>query len=228
MPHVAVRLPVTLCLCVLLLAPLWGRQASRTHPLSGRTYAGTMDVAGAAWLDRREREAEESPTRALEIIGVPTGATVADIGAGSGYYTMRMAKLVGPSGRVYANDIQQGMLDIIGRKVAQAGLMNVTLVLGVGDDPRLPPASLDLALLVDVYHEFHAPQAMLRGLYSALKPGGRLVLLEYREEDPEVPILRLHKMSLPVAKLEVESEGFTLATVNEDLPWQHVLIFTRP
>ena len=228
MRQTCVRLMAVAGLCALLLVPVWGSQTGQTHPLSGREYAGTMDVSGAPWLDRREREREEATAQALRIIQVPAGGTVADIGAGSGYFTVRMAKLVGPSGRVYANDIQQGMLDIIERRVEEAGLTNVTTVLGAADDPRLPPGSLDLALLVDVYHEFHEPQAMLRGLRQALKPGGRLVLLEYRAEDPQVPILRLHKMSVPVAKLEVESEGFTLTTVNSGLPWQHVLIFTRP
>lgn len=215
-------------LVVLTLATVVARQQDRVHPVSGRVYAETMGVAGAGWLDRSEREREEGPEKALKIIGVERGTTVADIGAGSGYFTVRMAALVGPTGRVYANDIQQGMLDIIREKVSRSGIKNVTLVLGAGNDPRLPPGSLDLALMVDVYHEFHAPQAMLRRLHEALKPGGRLVLLEYREEDPNVPILPAHKMSLAVAKLEVEHEGYTLTKVNEDLPWQHVLIFTRP
>lgn len=199
-----------------------------THPISGRVYAGPMDVSGAAWLDRSEREREEAPDAALKILGIQRGSTVADIGAGSGYFTVRLAALVGPMGRVYANDLQQGMLDIIRRKLSAARITNVTLVLGAADDPRLEPNSLDLALLVDVYHEFLAPQVMLRGLREALKPGGRLVLLEYREEDPNVPIRPLHKMSVAGAKREVESEGFVLSTVNEDLPWQHLLIFTKP
>ena len=210
----------------LSLAAVVARQSDR-HPLSGRVYADTMDVSGASWLDRSERESEEAPEKALKIIGIQRGSTVADVGAGSGYFTVRMAALVGPAGRVYANDIQEGMLDIIRAKLEKARISNVTLVLGANDDPRLPPATLDLALLVDVYHEFHAPQVMLQHLREALKPGGRLVLLEYRQEDPNVPILPEHKMSVAGVKLEVEHEGFKLTTVNEDLPWQHILIFTR-
>lgn len=202
-------------------------QREGVHPVSGRVYAGTMGVSGAPWLDRLQRDREEAPGQALRIIGIAPGSTVADVGAGSGYFTVRMAKLVGPRGRVYANDIQQGMLDIIRNKLATMRLENVTLVLGTQADPGLPAASLDLALMVDVYHELQAPQAMLQKLHAALKPQGRLVLLEYREEDPSVPILPLHKMSVAVAKREVETEGFRLAKVNEDLPWQHVLIFER-
>ena len=223
-----VRVPACLLILALASATVVTGQSPRVHPLSGRVYAGAMDVSGAAWLDRPERQREEDTQKALKLIGVEKGSTVADIGAGSGYFTVRLSALVGPTGRVYANDIQQGMLDITQRRLDKAKISNVTLVLGAPDDPRLPPASLDLALLVDVYHEFLAPQAMLQRLHAALKPGGRLVLLEYREEDPEVPILPAHKMSVKGAKLEVEHEGFTLTKVDEGLPWQHVLIFTRP
>ena len=215
-------------LVVLALAALVARQQNGVHPISRRVYAGAMGVSGASWLDRTEREREEAPEKALKILDIQPGSIVADVGAGSGYFTVKLAVLVGPAGRVYANDIQQGMLDIIRRKLEKDRLTNVTLVLGGDDDPRLPPASLDLALLVDVYHEFLAPQAMLKHLREALKPGGHLVLLEYREEDPNVPIRPEHKMSVAGAKLEVEHEGFTLTNVNEDLPWQHILVFTRP
>jgi predicted methyltransferase len=203
-------------------------QTPGVHPLSGRRYALPMSVAGAEWLDRSERESEEAPTRALRILNVRPGSVVADIGAGSGYYAVRLAALVGPTGRVYANDLQPGMLDIIRRRLERERIGNVELVLGTVTDPRLPRASLDLALMVDVYHEFSEPQAMLRRVREALKPGGRLVLLEYRAEDPRVPILPDHKMTVAQARLEVEAEGFTLTGVNEELPWQHLLTFTRP
>ncbi len=210
---------------VVLAASAVLAQVEGWHPVSGRQFANTMSADGADWLDRPEREAEEAPAKAIGLLGLTPGQTVADIGAGSGYFSLPMARLVGPTGRVYAVDIQQRMLDIIAGKLKDAALPNVTLVLGAPDDPKLPPGSLDLALMVDVYHELHAPQQVLQHLRAALKPGGRLVLLEYREEDPRVPIQRLHKMSVATAKLEVEHEGFVLRQVLRDLPWQHVLIF---
>jgi SAM-dependent methyltransferase len=207
---------------------LAAQQRAGVHPISGRVYALPMGVQGADWLDRREREDEEEPDRELRVLRIPKGATVADVGAGSGYMTVRMAKIVGPTGRVYANDIQSGMLDLLQKAIAKAKLTNVTPILGAIDDPKLPAGELDLILMVDVYHEFSQPQQMLRKMREALKPGGRLVLLEYRGEDPAIPIRPEHKMTRAQAKLEVEAEGFTLTTVNNDLPIQHILIFTRP
>jgi ubiquinone/menaquinone biosynthesis C-methylase UbiE len=195
------------------------------HPVSGRQYALPMGVGGAPWLDRSEREAEEAPTKALEIIGVPRGAVVADVGAGSGYFTLRLASLVGPTGKVYGTDIQKGMLDILQRKLQSAEIGNVTLILGEPADPKLPPAALDLILMVDVYHELSDPQTVLGHLRKALKSDGRLVLIEYKGEDPTVPIQPLHKMTVAQAKLELEHEGFTLKSVNSTLPRQHVLTF---
>jgi ubiquinone/menaquinone biosynthesis C-methylase UbiE len=187
-----------------------------------------MGYQGAAWLDRQERDLEEEPEKALEALNLKTGQTVADIGAGTGYMTVRMAKRVGPSGRVYAEDVQPEMIDLMRKRLARDRVTNVTPVLGLFDDPKLPAGTLDLELLVDVYHEFSEPQKMLRGLRDALKPGGRLVLLEYRKEDPTVPIRIEHKMTVAEAKLEVEAEGFTLSRVDERLPRQHILIFTKP
>src|SRR6185436_14238326 len=198
------------------------------HPLSGRRYAQTMGVEGAEWLDRTERDQEEEPDRAVDILKLQKGATVADIGAGSGYVTERLSKKVGPMGRVYATDIQQGMIDLIGKRIAKRKLTNVTPVLSTQDDPRLPLDAIDLAIMVDVYHELSQPQLMLRHIKASLRPGGRLVLVEYRKEDPNIPIRPEHKMSVAEAKLEVEAEGFKLTQTNEDLPRQHVLIFTRP
>jgi ubiquinone/menaquinone biosynthesis C-methylase UbiE len=201
-------------------------QGSGVHPLTGREYALPMSAAGAAWLDRDERDREEATELSLRLLEVQRGSVVADIGAGSGYYATRLARLVGPDGRVYANDIQPAMLDILRARIERERLSNIELVLGTPTDPRLPRASVDLAILVDVYHEFSAPQVMLRRIRDALKPGGRLVLLEYRGEDPRVPILPAHKMTVAQARTEVEAEGFRLTVVKEDLPWQHVLIFT--
>ena len=201
-------------------------QGGGVHPLTGREYALPMSAAGAAWLDRDERDREEATELSLRLLEVQRGSVVADIGAGSGYYATRLARLVGPDGRVYANDIQPAMLDILRARIERDRLSNIELVLGTPTDPRLPRASVDLAILVDVYHEFSAPQVMLRRIRESLKPGGRLVLLEYRGEDPKVPILPAHKMTVAQARTEVEAEGFALTTVKEDLPWQHVLIFT--
>jgi ubiquinone/menaquinone biosynthesis C-methylase UbiE len=203
------------------------QQATGVHPISGRRYATVMDARGAEWLDRNERETEENPDEALSIIGIKKGSSVADIGAGSGYMTVRLSKRVGSNGVVYASDIQQPMLDILDKRLKSSRITNVQLVLGAPDDPKLPPASIDLALLVDVYHEFSQPQAMLRGIHQALKPGGRLVLLEYKKEDSSIPIRPEHKMSVSEAKMEVEPEGFRLGRVDDGLPWQHILVFNK-
>jgi ubiquinone/menaquinone biosynthesis C-methylase UbiE len=186
-----------------------------------------MSAAGAAWLDRPERIEEEQPDRALDVLKIQAGSTIADVGAGSGYFTTRLATRVGASGRVYAVDIQPEMLRLLAERLAAENVTNVTLVQGDVDDPKLPPASLDLALMVDVYHELAAPQTMLRHLHAALQPDGRLVLLEYRKEDPSIPIRADHKMSVAEAKLELEAEGFTLAQIDESLPRQHILVFTK-
>jgi ubiquinone/menaquinone biosynthesis C-methylase UbiE len=212
---------------VALSAAITGQQPG-VHPVSGRVYAAPMSVQGAPWLERRERDDEENTTLAVRLLGVRKGWRVADIGAGSGYFTIRLAKAVGETGQVYANDIQQGMLDLLAQNVARAKVTNVVPVLGTLDDPRLPSGTLDLALMVDVYHEFSQPQQMLRKLRQALKSGGRLALLEYRAEDPAVPIRPEHKMTKAQVKLEVEAEGFKQWRVYDDLPQQHVIIFTNP
>jgi ubiquinone/menaquinone biosynthesis C-methylase UbiE len=213
-------------LAILAASVGWAQQTG-IHPVSGRRFADVMDASGAAWLDRSERDLEEAPDEALNIIGVKKGSTVADIGAGSGYMTVRLSKRVGEAGVVYANDIQPPMLALLDARLKAGRLSNVRLVLGTPDDPKLPSDSIDMALLVDVYHEFSQPQAMLRHLHEALKSGGRLVLLEYRKEDPSIPIRPEHKMSVAEAKKEIEPEGFRLGRVDDGLPRQHVLIFTR-
>jgi ubiquinone/menaquinone biosynthesis C-methylase UbiE len=215
-----------LAACVALAAAVFA-QATGVHPISGRRFAAVMSADGADWLDRSERETEEAPDQALDIIGIKKGAVVADIGAGSGYMTMRMARRVGANGIVYANDIQPAMLDLLDKRLKKGKVTNVRPILGAPDDPKLPAESIEMALLVDVYHEFSQPQAMLRHLHDALKTGGRLVLLEYRKEDPAIPIRPEHKMSVAEAKMEVEAEGFRLGRVDDSLPRQHVLIFTK-
>jgi SAM-dependent methyltransferase len=201
-------------------------QDSGVHPISGRRIAPVMGYQGADWLERPERVEEEAPDTALAVLKIRKGDAVADIGAGSGYMTVRLAERVGPNGRVYANDLQPQMLRMLQDRVAKAKITNVVPVEGTPDDPKLADASVDLELLVDVYHEFRQPQAMLRHLRAALKPGGRMALLEYRKEDPTIPIRFEHKMSVAEAKMEVEAEGFTLSKVDESLPRQHILIFT--
>ncbi|MBM3809395.1 MAG: methyltransferase domain-containing protein [Acidimicrobiia bacterium] len=198
--------------------------AQRRHPVSGRVFAPVMGVAGAGWLERAERESEEAPSKAIAALELKPGMAVADVGAGSGYYTSRMAKLVGTTGRVYATDIQPGMIDLLNRRVASEGLTNVTTVLGGVDDPKLPPQSIDLAIMVDVYHELQQPQVFLQRLKASFKPGGRLVLVEFRKEDPTVPILEVHKMSVAEVKQELEAEGYRLDRVIDVLPWQHIIV----
>ena len=197
------------------------------HPISGRRYAQTMSYLGADWLDRSERVQEEEPDIALDAIKLAAGATVADVGAGSGYMTVKMARRVGPTGKVFANDIQPQMLSMLRQRLDREKLSNVELVLGTFDDPKLPANTIDLILMVDVYHEFSEPQKMLQRMHDSLKADGRLVLLEYRKEDPSIPIRPDHKMSVAEAKMEVEAEGFTLTSVDERLPRQHILVFTK-
>ncbi|HVL23944.1 MAG TPA: methyltransferase domain-containing protein [Thermomicrobiales bacterium] len=192
--------------------------------MSGRVIAPVMGVGGAGWLERPEREAEEEPSRAIEALDLRTGMTVADIGAGSGYYTVRMARKVGAEGRVYATDIQVGMLSLLQRRAKQEMLQNVVPVLGAIDDPKLPTGSLDLALMVDVYHELSSPQAFVRRLREALKPEGRLVLIEFRKEDPRVPIREEHKMSLAQVRDELSADGYAIDKVIDVLPWQHIIV----
>jgi SAM-dependent methyltransferase len=209
----------------LVLAAGIAAQTAGVHPISGRRFAPVMGYQGAEWLERVERDEEEAPDVALRVLNIPKGASVADIGAGSGYITEKLAARVGPAGMVFANDVQPQMLEMLARRLQKKRITNVTLLQGTIDDPKLAPASVDLELMVDVYHEFSQPQAMLRRLREALKAGGRLVLLEYRKEDPTIPIRPEHKMSVAEAKMEVEAEGFTLSKVDETLPRQHILIF---
>jgi SAM-dependent methyltransferase len=203
-------------------APGWSQA---THPVTGRQYAGVMGPGGADWLVRPEREQEEEPDKAVAALEIAKGSTVADIGAGVGFFTWRLAEVVGPAGKVYANDIQPEMIRLLKKNINQRSLTNVEPVLGKFDDPKLPKGAIDLALLVDVYHEFSEPQKMLDRIRESLKPDGRLVLLEYRKEDPKVPIKLEHKMTVAEVKAEIEPQGYKLDKVLEILPLQHILIF---
>jgi len=216
-----------LLILLLLFLALHPAIAQDTHPLTGRQIAPVMGVGGAAWLDRPEREQEEDPDKALDLLSIRPGMTVADVGAGTGYMSLRMAHRVGPTGKVYANDIQPRMLEKLRANSQREKLNNVETVLGTDTDPKLPAGQMDLVLLVDVYHEFSHPQAMLDRIRESLKPDGRLVLLEYRKEDPKIPIRIEHKMTVAEAKTEVEAEGYRLADVIEKLPRQHILIFRK-
>ena len=218
---------VVLALGTLLLWQASAYQAPPNHPVTGRKIAGVMGMSGADWLVRPEREAEEQPEKALDALNLKPGMVVADIGAGVGYMSLRMARRVGPSGKVYANDLQPPMLDLLRQNAAKAGIGNIVTVVGDVADPKLPANTMDLVLLVDVYHEFSQPQQMLRKIRETLKADGRLVLLEYRAEDLNVPIIAEHKMTVAQVKTELEAEGFVLQPVIETLPRQHILILTK-
>jgi SAM-dependent methyltransferase len=226
------RLSKVLCALVLgcaLVFPVWPQVAAPgSHPVTGREYARPMSADGADWLSRRERDEEEQPGLAIDALNIPKGATVADIGAGSGYITALLARRVGPGGKVYANDIQVRMLDLLRRYIDRQKLTNVEPVLGAVDDPKLPANAIDLALMVDVYHEFSEPQKMLRGIRTALKADGRMALIEYRGEDPSVPIRPEHKMTVVQVRAEIEPEGFRFVKTIETLPRQHIIIFVKP
>ena len=212
-------------LVAVLVAGLALQAAPPVHPVSGRVLAPVMTHEGADWLDRVEREWEERPSRAIAALNVKKGDVVADVGAGSGYYTERLARTVGPTGTVYATDIQPEMLAMVERRAQKAKLSNVRVVLAGEDDPKLPAGAIDLVLMVDVYHELQRPQQVLQKLKETLSPRGRLVLIEFRKEDPAVPIRPEHKMSVAEAKLELEAEGYRLRRVIDVLPWQHIMEF---
>jgi SAM-dependent methyltransferase len=201
--------------------------AQAVHPVSGRRIAPVMGVGGADWLERTERELEEQPAKALDAIGIKPGMTVADIGAGVGYFVVRLAERVGPSGKVYANDIQPEMLRRLRTTLEKQNIRNVETILSKETDPMLPSDAMDVILMVDVYHEFSQPQRMLAGIRKALKKDGRLVLLEYRKEDPYIPIRPEHKMSVAEVKAELEPEGFRFVEAKDGLPRQHILIFRK-
>jgi ubiquinone/menaquinone biosynthesis C-methylase UbiE len=193
----------------------------------GREIAQVMGHEAADWLERPSREQQENPSKAVTALGLKPGQVVADIGAGTGYYTRKMAQIVGTNGLVYAVDIQQEMLDLLTNKLAELDIHNVKPVLGTITDPKLPPGSLDLALLVDVYHEFDHPYEMIEAICRALKPAGRLIFVEFRAEDPAVPIKRVHKMSRDQIRKEMSVQPLEWSDPIETLPWQHIFIFRK-
>jgi ubiquinone/menaquinone biosynthesis C-methylase UbiE len=189
----------------------------------GREIAQTMHYTGAPWLVRESRQREEDCRMLLDALGVQPGQTVCDMGCGNGFYTLQLARMVGPRGLVYAVDIQPEMLRMLVHNATAAGLKNIRPVLGTPIDPRLPKEAIDMVLCVDVYHEFSHPEAMLARIRESLAADGRLVLAEFRGEDPAVPIKPLHKMTKAQVRAELEPAGFEVVREFDRLPWQHLL-----
>lgn len=193
----------------------------------GRTIAPTMGYIGADWLIRDTREQEERPSEVIKQLGLKPGMVVCDMGCGNGFYSLTMAKLVAPEGKVLAVDIQPEMLHLLELRANEEGVKNIEPVLSTIIDPKLPKESVDLLLMVDVYHEFSHPQLMLEKIRESLKPDGLVALLEYREEDRTVPIKPLHKMSKRQIMKEYRANGFQIAKQYDDLPWQHLMFFKK-
>jgi len=193
----------------------------------GREISAVMGWQGAAWLERGEREQEERTDLLLPELKLAPGMVVADVGAGSGYISRRVAARVAPGGKVYAVDVQPEMVAMLTTLSKQPGGANIVPVLAARDDVKLPAASVDLAIMVDVYHELEFPREVLASIVRALKPGGRVVFVEYRAEDPKVPIKALHKMSQAQVKSEAARQALVWERSAEGLPWQHVIIFRK-
>ena len=239
--QIGIRWVILICCC----AGLWSCQTDRTiegglsyrykQPSQdgiGKIYMGreisqVMGYEGAYWLERPSRELQEHPQLVIDLLELASDAVVADLGAGSGYMTQRLAKAV-PDGKVFAVDVQPEMIELLNQRITEEKLTTIEPLLGKTDDPHLPDASLDLALMVDVYHEFEYPHEMMQHLWAALKPGGRAVLAEYRAENPLVMIKRLHKMSEQQVKRELQAMGFEWLKTDESLPQQHLLFFAKP
>jgi precorrin-6B methylase 2 len=208
------------------------QQRTPSQDGTGRIYMGreislVMGHQGAAWLERPTRVEEERTDLFIERLPVETDDVVADIGAGTGYFSIPLAERL-PDGKVLAVDIQPEMLAIIEQKKENLGVDNVETILGTASDPGLPAGGVDLIFIVDAYHEFYYPREMGEAMFEALRPGGHVVLLEYRAEDPSVPIKPLHKMTQEQARVEMAAVGLEWVRTEDYLPWQHVLIFEKP
>ena len=241
--RIAARLPLLLSIAGLLIA--WPVRAQietadaiadseseldsteRRGWYMGRQIAPTMSADGAEWLTRKSREREEAPHKLLRALQIRPGQHVCDFGCGNGYYTFQLALRVGPRGKIYAVDIQQRMLDLLRERAASRNIDNIAPVLATEIDPKLPTDKLDLVLMVDVYHELSQPAEVLAAVNKSLRANGRVVLVEFREEDPDVPIRALHKMSQSQVIKEIAASGFKLVGQFDELPWQHVLLFAR-
>jgi len=193
----------------------------------GREIAHVMGHQAADWLERPEREAEERTSRMIELLEIKPGESVADLGCGTGYITRPLAIQTGPTGRVYAVDIQPEMLTLLTNTLSREGVTNVVPVLGTVSDPKLPAGKLDLIVLVDVYHELDHPFEMTEAMTRALKPGGRIAFVEFRGEDPSVPIKELHKMTEAQLRKEMAIHPLDWVTTHRGLPWQHVIVFRK-
>lgn len=193
----------------------------------GREIAFVMGHQAADWLERANRDTEEQPDLVLKALQLKAGQSVADIGAGTGYYTRRLAKIIGEKGTVFAVDIQPEMLQMLTNKMAAAKITNVKPVLGSTTDPKLPASSVDLILMVDVYHEFDFPYEMISAMCPALKPGGRIAFVEFRKEDPKIPIKEVHKMSEAQVKREMSVQPLEWVETIETLPMQHLILFRK-
>ena len=193
----------------------------------GRRIAQTMGYGGAGWLIRQNREEEERPSEVMKQLDLKPGMVVCDLGCGNGFYSLMMAKQVAPTGKVLAVDIQPEMLHLLELRAKEQGTTNIEPILSTVVDPKLPADTVDLLLLVDVYHEFSHPEQMLQSIRASLKPDGLVALLEYREEDRTVPIKPLHKMSKRQILREYTANGFVLAKQYDGLPWQHLMFFQR-
>jgi predicted methyltransferase len=193
----------------------------------GREIAHVMSFHGAPWLERPERASEERPELVLAALELKPGMAVADLGAGSGYYSWRMARRVGDKGIVYAVDVQPEMVRLLEKQMAERGVANVKPLLGTPVDPRLPEGQLDLVVMVDVYHELAYPYEVLASVVRALKPGGRVAFVEYRGNDPSVPIKALHTMTEAQVRKEASAQALEWVKTVADLPWQQVIVFRR-
>jgi predicted methyltransferase len=193
----------------------------------GREIAHVMGPGGIVWLERAERETEEQPQLVIDALEIKPGQTIADLGAGSGYYSFRIAPLVGPTGRVLAMDIEPTMLEAVAQRATREHVANIRPVLCSEHDPNLAPHSVDLLFMVDVYHELEYPYEVLTKVREALKPGGRVALIEYRAEDPEVLIKPVHKMSERQVRREMQAAGFKHVKTVRTLPLQHLIVFER-
>ena len=214
---------------VVVWSPLVSRADEKLPPAlkyyMGREVAQTMHYLGAPWLTRESRQREEDGETMLKALKVQPGQTVCDMGCGNGYYSLKLAKLVGPKGNVLAVDIQPEMLTLLREAAKKEELTNIKPLLGTLVDPQLPEKAVDLILCVDVYHEFSHPEQMLAAMRKSLKPGGRIALVEFRLEDENVPIKLEHKMSKEQILLEYDTNGFKAVEQFDKLPWQHLMFF---